>query len=84
MRRVFAMLLGAVLGVVAGCANPRVTYNEYARIEKGLPVDKLVDRIGPESRREGGRTLFFDGRYGSIAVEIEQGRIVEKWWVEPR
>ena len=83
-RRIAGLCLVAVLGAlliaaVGGCANARVTRENYGRIEEGMSMEAVEDILGKPSRRHG-RDYYYKGKYGTVKIEAKKGTVDEKKW----
>ncbi len=83
-------LAAAILIALAGCANKRVTWENYERIREGMPMEEVERILGKPSRRRG-EDYYYKGEYGSIKIEVEKGRgasyqrrVDDKEWKEKR
>jgi hypothetical protein len=69
------------VAVALGCANKRVTYENYERITKDMPMEEVEAILGSPSRRHHD-DYYYEGKYGTIKIEVEKGRVEEKKWKE--
>ena len=75
---------GAVLlAVLAGCVDKRVNFENYERIQVGMPMEEVEDVVGKPARRHG-HDYYYEGQYGWIKVEAKKDRVHEKKWEDKK
>ena len=70
---------GLLLMALAGCVDKRVTFDNYERIQVGMPLEDVEAIVGkPASRHH--HDYYYEGQYGNIKIEAKQDRVHEKHW----
>jgi hypothetical protein len=69
----------AVFLLVAGCTNPNVTVENYRAIEEGMTHSQVDAILGPPNRHKKDDWIW-EGKYGDIRIEFEEGVVDDKEW----
>lgn len=87
VRRVLRYLVGCasalLLSLALGCVNERVTRDNYERIQIGMPMEQVEDVLGKPSRQHE-HDCYYEGRYGTIKIEVKRDSVHEKSWKRKR
>ena len=69
--------------LLVSCANERVTYANYERLAKGMAMEEVEAVLGKPSRRHH-HDYYYEGKYGTIKIEVKKDSVHEKSWKDKR
>ena len=80
------LLAGAgaiLLAITAGCVDKRVTYDNYERIQVGMPMEEVEQVLGQPASHHG-HDYYYEGEYGRVKVEAKKDRVHERKWEDKK
>ena len=72
-----------LLAAMAGCVDKRVTYDNYERIQVGMPMEEVEQVLGKPARHHG-HDYYYEGEYGWVKVEAKKDRVHERKWEDKK